>query len=294
MTADVTVPVNPILSNFDGFSQIAALAARLQPFEFSSIDLDMRAMTWCDGNMVAPLGASLYRISRNLNEISIVNLPPPVESLLSKNGFLINYGRTRRVDTYGTTIQYRRFEPQDDRVFNYYIDEQFRNKAIPEMSNAVRKKFLEAVMEVFSNAAIHSDTAMGIFACGQYYHQQQRLDFTIADLGIGMRRNLMDKIRLKLPADEAIDWAMEGSNTTKRGPIPGGLGLKLLREFIRLNNGRLQVVSDTGYWEQHPGGRVDRKRMPAPFPGTVVNIEINTADQKTYVLSGEQSDEIPF
>jgi hypothetical protein len=294
MTSVVTIPVSPIRSDFVGFSQISALATRLKTYEFSSIDLDMREMTWCDGNMCAPLGASLYLISRTLNEISLLNLPAPVESLLSKNGFLTNYGRARRVDTYGSTIQYRRFEPQDDRVFSYYIDEQFRNKAIPEMSLALRKKFLEALMEIFSNAAIHSETVMGIFACGQYYHLQHRLDFTIADLGIGMRRNLMDKIGLQLPAEEAISWAMEGSNTTKTGPIPGGLGLKLLREFIRLNNGRLQVVSDAGYWEQHPDGRVDRIKMDSRFPGTVVNIEINTADQKSYALSNEQDDDIPF
>ena len=37
-------------------------------------------------------------------------------------------------------------------------------------------------------------------------------------------------------------WATQGRNTTKRGPIPGGLGLKLLTEFIKLNEGRLQIA----------------------------------------------------
>jgi hypothetical protein len=82
---------------------------------------------------------------------------------------------------------------------------------------------------------------------------------------------------------------MEGQNTTKTGPIPGGLGLKLLREFITLNKGCIQVVSDKGFWEQDSNGNVITKAFSYPFPGTVVNIEINTADKNTYALSSEIS-----
>jgi len=35
--------------------------------------------------------------------------------------------------------------------------------------------------------------------------------------------------------------------------IPGGLGLKLLGEFINLNGGRLQIISDAGYWSLEKG-----------------------------------------
>jgi len=290
----ITLPIKSIQSNINGFAQIAELYARLDPYEFSHITFDMRQMTWCDGNMCAPLGAILYRTGRNLNDLDLIDIPSSVETLLCKNGFLTNYGRVKLADTYGSTIQYRRFEPQEDRVFSYYLDEQLRNKAIPEMSKGLRKKFLEGLMEIFSNAVIHSETKMGIFVCGQYFHMRHRLDFTIADLGIGIKGNLNNKIGLKLPADDAIHWAMEGNNTTKRGPIPGGLGLKLLREFIRVNNGRLQIVSDLGYWDQHPDGKVEKAVMPHRFPGTIVNIEINTADQKSYILSSERETDEPF
>jgi len=294
MPNSISLPVRPIYSNLAGYSQIGELATRLDHYEFSSISLDMRQMGWCDGNMCAPLGAVLYRAGRDLNDIDLRDIPSSVENLLRKNGFLTNYGRVYLEDTFSSTIQYQRFEPQDDRIFSYYLDEQLRNKAIPEMSTGLHKRFIEGLMEIFSNAVLHSETKMGIFVCGQYFHQQHRLDFTIADLGIGIRQNLLDKIGLKLPADQAIDWAVEGSNTTKRGPIPGGLGLKLLREFIRLNHGRLQIISDTGYWEQFPDGRKEMTLLSNRFPGTVVNIEINTADQNSYQLSSEQEVDIPF
>ena len=76
------------------------------------------------------------------------------------------------------------------------------------------------------------------------------------------------------------------TNTTKRGRIPGGLGLKLLREFITLNGGRLQIVSDRGYWGLEEG-HTQAERLSQPFPGTVVNVEINTADTQSYKLSSE-------
>ena len=294
MFPEISLPVLPIYSNLTGYSQIAKLYADMRVHEFSRIELDMRRMNWCDGNLCAALGAVLYRIARTPNEIKLTQIPEDVETLLCKNGFMTNYGRAKRSDTYGSTIQYRRFEPNQDLVFSHYIDEQFRSRAIPEMSAALHKKFLEALMEIFSNATIHSETKQGIFVCGQYFHRQQRLDFTIADLGIGFRQNLIKKIGLELPPADAILWAMEGNNTTKQGPIPGGLGLKLLKEFIRLNNGRLQVVSGAGYWQQNKDGHYETATMENSFPGTVVNIEINTADQKSYALSNELDDELPF
>jgi len=290
----VSLTVKQIKSDLAGYSQIAELAANLERIKFSDIKLDMRQMGWCDGNMCAPLGAIFYRAGRDLNNLELSDIPSDVEKLFCKNGFLTNYGRARLTDTYGSTIQYRRFEPQEDRVFSYYLDEHFRNKAIPEMSKGLHKKFLEGLMEIFSNAVIHSETKMGIFVCGQYFHKQHRLDFTITDLGIGIRQNLLDKIELKLSADQAINWAMEGNNTTKHGRIPGGLGLKLLREFMRLNHGKLQIISDAGYWEQNPDGSKQMETLSHRFPGTVVNIEINTADQNSYILSSEKEMNLPF
>ena len=271
-----------IESNYQGFAHLINLAAQTANLSFSSLVIDMRSVTWFDANMCAPLGAILYKAGRRLNTINLANIPPQIETVLSKNSFLSNYGRARRIDTWGTTIPYNRFEPKDDRYFGSYIE-----KAIPEMSVGLRKKSWESIFEIFSNAVIHSETKMGIFTCGQFFPIKNRLDFAVVDLGIGIKQNIESKCGLVLPAEQAINWAMEGRNTTKTGPIPGGLGLKLLREFIGLNHGRIQVVSDRGYWEQSPNGRVVTNTFPHSFPGTVVNIKINTADKNSCILSSE-------
>ena len=183
---------------------------------------------------------------------------------------------------------------KDDRYFAGYIEDEFvRRSEMPRMSIGLLKKFRESVFEIFSNAVIHSQTKLGIFSCGQYFPKRHRLDFSVADLGIGIRQNVLQNAGLDLRADLAIAWATDGQNTTKRGRIPGGLGLKLLREFITLNGGRIQIVSDTGYWSLE-AGEIRTAQMRLPFPGTVVSIEIDTADKQSYKLSSELSEKDIF
>ncbi len=92
--------------------------------------------------------------------------------------------------------------------------------------------------------------------------------------------------------EEAIEWATQANNTTKRGDVPGGLGLKLLCEFVDLNGGSLQIVSDAGYWERKSRHN-NKARLRNTFPGTVVSVEIDTADRRSYVLSSElETDDI--
>ena len=278
--------LSPIHSDFAGFARLIELHAQAQDQLFEEIEIDMSQATWLDANMCAPFGSILYKISRNLNTVKLVNLASSVKSILSKNGFLANYGVAKTSDTYGTTIEYKRFEPKDDRYFAAYIEQHLVGKGMPKMSVGLQKRFRESIFEILSNAVLHAETKMGIFACGQFFPRDKRLDFSIADLGIGMRENIKRKVGLDLHPEEAIRWATEGNNTTKTGRIPGGLGLKLLREFIRLNQGRIQIVSDAGYWE-FAGGAVTTKRFNQPFPGTTVNLEINTADRHSYCLPSE-------
>ncbi len=276
-----------IRHNQAGFEALVRLHDQTKDCRLMKVEIDMAATNWFDADMCAPFGAILSRLGSSLNTIELTNIRSQVETILSKNGFLSNYGRAKLPDTWGTTIPYQRFDVKDDRYFAGYIEGEFVHRPeMPKMSAGLIKKFRESVFEIFSNAVLHSQTKLGIFSCGQYFFRQHLLDFSVVDLGVGIRRNVRDHAGLNLPADEAIIWATKGRNTTKRGPIPGGLGLKLLTEFIGLNGGRLQIVSDAGYWCQQKD-QVYTARLPLPFPGTAVSLEINTADKQSYVLSTE-------
>ncbi|MDP3027910.1 MAG: ATP-binding protein [Deltaproteobacteria bacterium] len=277
-----------------GFEALIRLHAQTKDCLFDDIDIDMGATTWFDADMCAAFGAILYRMGKNMNTVKLENIRPNVEKILSKNGFLSHYGREKIPDQWGTTIPYQRFDVKDDRYFAGYIEnELIRRSEMPSMSLGLLKKFRESIFEIFSNAVLHSRTEQGIFSCGQFFPARHQLDFSVTDLGIGIRQNVKENTGLDFAPEEAIAWATKGRNTTKRGQIPGGLGLKLLGEFIDLNGGRIQIVSDAGYWRREKCETVT-VGLSQPFPGTVVSLEINTADTQSYALSSELSEENIF
>ena len=273
-----------------GFETLIRLYGQTKDCLFDEIDIDMSKSRWFDADMCAVFGAILYQLSENLNTVNLKNVQLGVESILSKNGFLSNYARKKIPDMWGTTIPYQRFDVKDDRYFGGYIENELVQRSeIPVMSPGLLKKFRESIFEIFSNAVLHSQTKLGIFSCGQFFPKRNRLDFSVTDLGIGIRQNVNQNAGLDLSPEDAIIWATEGCNTTKRGQIPGGLGLKLLSEFIDLNGGRIQIVSDAGYWKREKG-KTSTARLSESFPGTVVSVEINTADTQSYILSSELSE----
>jgi hypothetical protein len=276
-----------------GFEALVDLYSKTKACFAEDIDIDMSRTTWFDADMCAAFGAILYSLGEGLNAIRLMNIRPHVEKILSKNAFLSYYGREKVPDQWGTTITYQRFEAKDDRFFaNYIENELVQRQQIPVMSTGLKKKFRESIFEIFSNAVLHSGTEWGIFSCGQFFPNRHLLDFSVVDLGIGIRANILKKKMLDLSSEKAIQWATEDNNTTKTAGIPGGIGLKILNEFIDLNGGSIQIVSDTGYWQRKNHHTVTAI-LKQPFPGTVVTIEINTADEHSYILASElRSNEI--
>ena len=293
------VNLGEIRSDYEGFARLARLRGEvlLPGGDVQEIlEVDMGATKWMDGNMCAPFGAILHAARTRWRKFRILSMSSKVESILQKNGFLPGFGfdRAKLPDTYGTTIEYKRFERTDAQAFKRYVETHFvgKHKGLPAMTPALLGRFRQSIYEMFENAMGHSNTQMGIFACGQHFPGRgfghARLDFSIADLGDGIRNVIRQRLGHDMTPEAAIEWAMAGSNTTRTREEgkPGGLGLKLIKEFIVLNHGKFQIVSDAGYWSFEEG-KTDTRPLADPFPGTIVNIEINAADKQSYRLASE-------
>lgn len=74
----------------------------------------------------------------------------------------------------------------------------------------------------------------------------------------------------------------------KQEIFPGGLGLDIIFEFIKLNNGKIQIISSDGYWEYRKGN-TETSIFTDYFPGTIANIEFNLDDSSIYALKEEIS-----
>ena len=274
-------------SNRQGFESIGALAKAAEGLFADRLQLNMSRVSFFDANMAAPLGAILAQVADKFNIVEIVAVPDKVEQVLRKNRFLTNYWYESLDDSDRITMPFRRLRLSDEGEFEEYIHRQLSGRGIPRMSEGASRVFKKKAFEVYQNAIVHSESELGVFVCGQFFPQQYRLDFTIADVGIGIRETVRRYFNdTRISSLPALKWALKPLNTTKRGPHPGGLGLEFLQKFARLNGGKIQIASRFGFYELNCDGESFAK-MEADFPGTAVTIGINTADEGVYVLKSE-------
>lgn len=272
------ITLHSLRSNLAGYEQLAQLYENASRAEAKTSVLTCARVNWVDANMSAPLAAVRMRLrAEGSRELRFKYLIREVEEALRDIGFFVG-GRPRK-----SMVRLRHFDQGQSQQFAVYSSGHLEDKGLPRMSRGVSRSFFQGIDEIFQNFEIHSRSTLGLFASGQLYPTKSRLIFTLADMGIGIPEVVGRALRRPMRASSAIDWAMTGTNTTRQLDVPGGLGLKLLRQFIELNEGSLSVVSGTGYWSQSPKG-VTRSEMSAAFPGTLVTIEVNTSDPKSYEM----------
>jgi hypothetical protein len=238
---------------------------------------------WFAANMSATLGALLDLLAKNFNDFSF-SIPQKIEQVLLKNDFLTFYGKNREVDVNHTTIRFQKLSPNQSKYFKMYvIDELIGRTELPKMSDAVKEKIVESIYEMFVNAQIHSETE-NIYTCGQFFPTKNAIEFTIVDTGIGIKNKVNNYFNSNLSAIQAIKWAIINAHSTK--DVTGGIGLALLKEFIDKNKGKMQIISDSGFYEFGKDGEKSQEFI-GKFPGTIINLQFNTNDNSNYRLTKE-------
>ncbi|AKB84104.1 ATP-binding protein [Methanococcoides methylutens] len=280
---DVSLGKGALSSNYQGFQKITSLYKKIKTIE-NDDELIIDMPWWFDANMCAPLGSILLPILDRNIPITL-NCTSAVTEILQKNKFLPKFGFNvpSRPDYYDSTIEYIQFDANDE--YKRYVNKHFQPgiHGMPKMGDNIFKEFRGSLYEIFGNSVFHSETKQ-IFSCGQYFHRQNRLDFSIVDLGIGFHGNIKKKIDLDLSPKNAIAWAMEEDQTTRKGScVPGGLGLKRVKRFIEANGGKMQIITYNGFWE-FSKDRPIINTFKDNFPGTIVNIEINTSNNTPHFI----------
>ncbi len=274
--------LDDINNTFESYQRLITFYQSNKNNLFGDIHLDLHG--FFSANMSAALGALLDLFSANLNDIHFDRISPQIEQILLKNDFLTYYGRQRLHDDHHTTIKFQKLKPTDGKYFkSYVIEELIGRTELPFMSVGVKEKITEAIYEIFVNAQIHSETK-SIYTCGQFFPNKNKIEFTIVDTGIGFKEKINQRFNSKLNAIQAIEWAVQDTHTTKN--VTGGIGLAILKEFITRNKGKMQIVSDTGFYELGMQEEVF-KMFQDKFPGTIVNLQFCTDDSNNYSLKSE-------
>lgn len=280
MSVIVPLEAHELRTGHSAFRALGELYHAIAQVRNEAIEIDCRQLSWIDAHLAAPLMTIVHQSSIRGNRHSLRNLKDDIKLILSKNGTFANQ---RAVDTNHTTMPVTHFDLHEEVAFANYTRTHVARKEMPKMSRALQGKFFEGIDELFANSSLHSKAEVKVSASGQFFPRTNRLSFVISDGGIGIDGSLRNAGITFDNAVKAIDWAMQPNNTSRQGDIPGGLGLRLIRDFVEANNGSLTVASSGGVWSQ-VGRDVSMKTIRRPFPGTAVVLEINTSDQKQYDL----------
>ena len=275
----------------NGYEFLAGLYPDITSQSDKEVVIDFLACLKIDGNLAAALGAILDKL---VDDGYAVMLRAPhekrVRRILSRNHFLRMWSIETNVEERENFVKYRRFRSNDSSDFKKYIDEELIHKQkFPKHTELVGKNIVENVFEVYANAIMHGSTDY-VYSCGEYKESDQVLEMTIVDCGMTIPKNvntyLAERDKQILSSCDAIEWAFISGNTTKSQT--GGLGLALLKEFINLNEGAIQVISGEGMIEYREG-KVEQNLLSIEFPGTIVNMKFNFKDSKRYYMVSEES-----
>ena len=162
--------------------------------------------------------------------------------------------------------------------------------SFPSLSPRVRKPMVENLWEIVHNGIRHGQGEHGISAAGQFYPKKGYFEVAFYDRGCGIphRVRTFGALGQSRPDSECLAWALEEFHSTDPVDKSSGLGLHLLRQFLMLNGGLLQIVSGNGYLH-HSGGDsspIHTETMRNSIDGTLVNIRV-IYDDKLYKMAGE-------
>lgn len=148
-----------------------------------------------------------------------------------------------------------------------------RNSILPQkvIDDAVKI----TLSEVIYNVIDHSQSSIGCYVSAQAYHQEGRLQFSVADIGIGFLATLRDRYKNLRNNEQAIERAVQSGVSSKSRGGNAGAGLYILSDFLKHYSGYLEIISIDGIWRQKPDGTTLQDTLPFSFPGTCINIEFD-------------------
>jgi hypothetical protein len=191
------------------------------------------------------------------------------------------------------TIPYREQRELDAEGTVSYLSDRWLGRGWLDVSEPLREAIVGRVCEIYINAFDHGKSSIGVMACGRHYQSKRLISLSVADFGIGIPDNVRGFLKRPLLSDaEAMEWAFRRGTTTRPLSAPRGMGLDLLKEFVRVNAGRLEVLSGSGYARVSASGEVFEAADVA-FPGTMVSIHL-ACDGARYVLASETSQKTLF
>lgn len=139
------------------------------------------------------------------------------------------------------------------------------------------KKITENIYEIINNGLVHGNNKNGISMAGQFYPIKSYFEIAFYDRGIGIPQLVKRECKkLSFTKDaDYIEWAMQKGTSTNKISSANGLGLHFLSNFIKENQGHLQIISGNGYFCIDESDNHTKETIKNFIKGTIVNIRVN-------------------
>jgi len=260
------------------------------------IVLDFSDASFIRNNFIAILGLALELVQDK--KITIIEPKnPKIKNALKNIGFLSKYSNCKNgIDLNNTMIHYTNIQKENEEYYafyNYFVNQ--LNRKVNNLSEELSRKIMQKIYEQFSNVFRHSDSEVGFLCSGQFYPTKKEFYFTIVDSGVTIKYNVNKYLKRltkenrgllnfssyqELDGLESIKWALIDNNSTTGS---GGFGLSLLKELIVKSKGRLEIVSNDGYYKIE-NGIESGEILPKKFDGTIISVGLSTDDSTYYYL----------
>ena len=248
-----TVSIPTLNDSTADFERLFSLWSQANDY-FEDIRFDFSGCDFLRPNAVAFLGGLARLIESRLGTVvfdwdTLRN--NAVMMNLRQNGFAGAFNYPSPGWT-GNSIPYREDRSRDVNGIMDYLELSWLGRGWVHVSRRLRDAIVGHMWEIYNNAFEHSGSEIGVFSCGQHFPTYDELVLSVVDFGQGIPakvRNFLssDPRAEQLTAAGCLRWAFQRGTTTKPKEELGGLGLDLLKEFVRINQGKLEVYSNEGY-----------------------------------------------
>lgn len=134
-------------------------------------------------------------------------------------------------------------------------------------------------LELMNNVSDHSESPIGGYVMAQYFSTMKKIQFVVADRGIGFLENIKLKFTDVTDELEAIKKALLKGVTSTKPKMYGhernaGYGLYAMFEILRMTGGRFVIISNDTLIRYHDENYTIKK-LSTPWKGVVVAFEFD-------------------
>lgn len=156
------------------------------------------------------------------------------------------------------------------------------DEAPVRMSPQLASIFISRAGEMYNNALEHSKG--DVLGAKYFKNQKNTYCFACYDNGVGIPNNVMTaKQEIKSQMD-AFKWAMIDGNSTANDGIPRGLGLGLLKSFVKANEGVIRIISGNVLYTYTKENDERYYQLDNNFNGTLFEMDIIADNNRKYIL----------